>query len=300
MQVTKHTPAKVNLCLLVGPKDGSGFHELFTVFVPVDVYDTLEFSLDVRPRAAGPARLAVECGPLPAEGNLVTKALRALEEQTGWAFSGRVVVRKRIPVGGGMGGGSSDAAAALLTGVETLAAAGGPVPGRAQLIALARGLGADVPFFLDPAPSIGRGIGDILEPIALPPLPMVLVFPGRTLSTARVYGTFDALRPAESQAVFDFRSSQAGRRWRQVRDVAQAGRLLENDLEQASFSIIPSLAVDREVLAQEGAVGALMSGSGPTLFGLCESVDRAEELHNRLEMRGLNSRVAAIPGLRAS
>jgi 4-diphosphocytidyl-2-C-methyl-D-erythritol kinase len=296
MEVTRRTPAKVNLCLLVGPKDATGYHELFTIFAPVDLYDTLDFSLDVRPQAGRAARLAVECGSLPAADNLVTKALRALETHTGWVFSGRVVVHKRIPIGGGMGGGSSDGAAALLAGVEALAAAGGPVPDRAQLLGLARGLGADVPFFLDPTPSVGRGIGEILEPIALPPLPMVLVFSERTLSTARVYGMLDALRPDESRSYFDFRSSQAEKRWRQVQDVAQAARLLENDLEQASFSLVPSLAVDREVVVQEGAMRALMSGSGPTLFGLCESVEKAEGLHERLEARGLSSRMAVATG----
>ena len=294
MQVTKQTPGKVNLCLLVGPKDDSGSHEIFTVFVPVNVYDSLEFALEARPEGDRPGHLTVECKTAAGEANLATQALRALERHTGWAFDGRVVIHKTIPVGAGMGGGSSDAAAALVTGVEALAEAGGPVVEWPELVALAREVGADVAFFLDPVPSIGRGIGELLEPLELPDLSLVLVFFERMLSTTRVYRTFDTLKPAESQAVFDFRSGQAEKRWRQVEDVSHLARLLENDLEVASFGLIPSLVTDREVLAREGAMAALVSGSGPTLFGVCESVAKAEELQARLAIRGFSARVAAI------
>lgn len=308
MEITRRTPGKVNLCLLVGPRDETGYHELFTVFAPVDLCDTIEFTLDARPSsrvleedAVPPvhdhrARLAVECGAVAGEANLAAKALRALEHATGWAFEGKVVIHKRIPVGAGMGGGSSDAAAALRVGAEVVAAAGGPLVDDRQLALMARGLGADVPFFLNPTPSIARGIGDDLEPIALPPFWMALVTSQRTLSTAQVYAKLDELRPGESRAMFGIRSNRAERRWRGVTDVNQAAGLLENDLEQASFTLIPSLAADRELLVREGALGALMSGSGPTLFGLCASREKAEELRNRMETRGYTSRVAALVG----
>jgi 4-diphosphocytidyl-2-C-methyl-D-erythritol kinase len=294
MQVAKRTPGKVNLCLLVGPRDESGSHEVFTVFAPVDLHDSIEFTLEARPGADGPGRLVVECRTAPGESNLAAQALRALERHTGWALDGRVAIRKSIPVGAGMGGGSSDAACALRVGVEAIAEAGGPAVGRQELVALARALGADVAFFLDPAPAVGRGIGELLEPIGLPDLTLVLVFFERMLSTARVYRTFDGLRPGENRAVFDFRSTQAERRWRQVEDVSQVARLLENDLEPASFSLIPSLMTDREVLAREGAMAALVSGSGPTLFGLCDSKAKAEELQERMAVRGFSAKVADV------
>lgn len=294
MQATVQTPAKVNLCLLVGPRNEAGSHELFTIFAPVTVYDSIEFDLQTRPRDERPARLVVECRTASGEANLATQALRALEGHTGWAFEGRVVIHKGIPVGAGMGGGSSDAAAALKVGARAIAEAGGPALEPVELAALARDLGADVPFFLNPVPSTGRGIGEILTPIEIPELPIVLVYFDRLLSTARVYRTFDVLRPVESQAVFDFRSSQAAKRWRLAGDVTQVARLLENDLEQASFSLIPSLVNDREVLTREGAIAALMSGSGPTLFGLCETVAKAEELEEKMSVRGFSAKVAAI------
>ncbi|OFW59858.1 MAG: hypothetical protein A2133_07435 [Actinobacteria bacterium RBG_16_64_13] len=294
MQATKRTPAKVNLCLLVGPREETGSHEIFTIFAPVDVYDQLDFALEARPGEAVAGQLRVDCRTAAGEANLATRALRALEKHTGWAFDGRLVIHKGIPVGAGLGGGSSDAAAALLGGVQALGEAGGPVPEQAELVALARELGADVAFFLEPIPSVGRGIGEVLEPVELPALPLVLVFFDRMLSTARVYRAFDTLRPGETQAVFDFRSGQAEKRWRQVEDIGHAARLLENDLELASFSLIPSLASDREVLAREGALAALVSGSGPTLFGLCESAAKAQELADRMAIRGFSARVANI------
>jgi 4-diphosphocytidyl-2-C-methyl-D-erythritol kinase len=236
----------------------------------------------------------VECRVAPGEDNLAAQALRALEKHTGWDFDGRVVIRKGIPVGAGMGGGSSDAAAALRVGAVALVEAGGPAPEHADLVGLARELGADVAFFLDPAPSVGRGIGELLEPIDLPEIPLVLVFFDRMLSTARVYRAFDTLRPLETRVVFSFRSDQAEKRWRQVSTAGEVARLLQNDLEQASFTLIPSLVTDREVLTREGAIGALMTGSGPTLFGVCESAERADELEARMAVRGFRTQVARV------
>jgi len=292
MESLKRTPAKVNLCLLVGPGNESGYHEVFTVFAPVDVYDEIAFTLRARPAGDVSGELRVECKAAPGEKNLAARALRALERHTSWAFDGCVTIRKGIPVGAGLGGGSSDAAAALQAGVVALAEAGGPCPSRTELVALARELGADVAFFLDPFPSFGRGVGEVLQPVHLPEIPLVLVHFDRMLSTARVYGALDNLRPFESATVFDFRSNQAEMRWRKVEEVSQAARVLENDLEQASFSLIPSLAADREILSREGALAALMSGSGPTLFGVCESMSRAVELQERMTTRGYRAQVA--------
>lgn len=296
MNVAMRAPAKVNLCLLVGPRDEAGYHEVFTVFAPIDVYDELEFSLEAGVAATIPGELQVDCATAPGEANLAAQALRALERRTGRALRGRVVIRKHIPVGAGLGGGSSDAAAALIAGSQALVEAGGPPLGQVELLGLARGLGADVPFFLDPVPSVGRGIGEVLEPLDLPPLWLVLVMFDRMLSTARVYRSLDAVRPSVTKAYFDHRALQAETRWRQARDAVRVARLLENDLEQASFAILPALAGDRDLLLREGALGALMSGSGPTLFALCESGAKAYDLARSLTARGMRTRVATVTG----
>jgi 4-diphosphocytidyl-2-C-methyl-D-erythritol kinase len=292
MHVTKRAPAKVNLCLLVGPTDEQGMHELFTVFVPVDLHDELDIELEAHPPGSPGGDLRVKCRIAEDESNLAVKALRALEQLSGWTFSGRVEIEKRIPVGAGLGGGSSDAASALLAGVQALVEAGGSAPDRAQLVGLAREVGADVAFFLEPRPAIGRGIGEILEPIELPELPLVLVSSDRHLSTQRVYRAFDDARPFENRSVFEYKAGEAERRWREVREVAQVARLLENDLEPTVYGITPTLLTDREVVVREGALAALVSGSGPTLYGLCATSAKAEELARRMVERGYKAQLA--------
>lgn len=298
MQVTKKAPAKVNLALLVGPTNEEGLHELFTVFVPIDLYDELHIKLEARLGDTFAGKLTVKCAAVDGEANLAAQALRLLEEETGWAFDGRVSIEKHIPVGGGLGGGSSDAASALVAGVQALVEAGGPAPSRDRQVELARRLGADVAFFLDPRPAIGRGVGEILEPISLPELHLVLVTYERHLSTERVYRTYDEMQPFGNRLVFEHRATDAEKRWRQVADVGQLGRMLENDLEKTVYSIIPQIATDREVLMREGAMAALVSGSGPTLYGLCAVPEKCEELVERMGMRGFKARAVTVrPGV---
>jgi 4-diphosphocytidyl-2-C-methyl-D-erythritol kinase len=109
-----------------------------------------------------------------------------------------------------------------------------------------------------------------------------------------VYRSFDAIQGSVGQGLFDFRAAQAEKRWRQVADAGQVARMLENDLERASFGLIPSLVTDRESLVREGAMAALMSGSGPTLFALCASADKAGELAERLVVRGFRAQAATV------
>jgi len=287
--VTYRTPAKVNLCLLVGPREETGLHRLFTVFVPVELYDEIEFCLDVQPGIARPGLLDVRCSVAPGEANLVAKALRALEQSTGYSFIGRVTIQKHIPEAAGLGGGSSDAGLSLRVGAQLIAEAGGPVLGSAGLVDLARQVGADVAFFLDPRPMIGRGVGEILEPVTLPAMGLVLVLVGATLSTAQVYSLYDRLVAHGELTSFSARAERAERRWRAVAQAKEVASLLENDLERAAFALVPSLAADREMIVREGALGAAMSGSGPTLFGVCESAAQAQEVARRLVRRGLSA-----------
>ncbi|HZK49087.1 MAG TPA: hypothetical protein VFD74_05740, partial [Thermoleophilia bacterium] len=291
-----------------------------------------------------PEPLTVACAGVSQDENLVTRALLAIENATGWVFSGHVTVRKNIPTGAGLGGGSSDGAAALRAGAEMVAEAGGPRLTPSQLHGLARGLGADVPFFLDPMPALARGVGDLLEPLELPPLPLVLLLPESPLSTADVYRAFDGLaagpEPAatstsaaaapvassdlaagsgsaatpEPAAVpgpadtFEERFLAAERGWRGLSSawssgacgveevVLEAARLLRNDLEEASLQLRPGLASTRAALDAEEVSGTLMSGSGPTLFGLCASSAVAQAVAQRLCARGYDARAVVTGG----
>ncbi len=290
LHVVAKTPAKLNLTLLVGPRRADGYHELFTVFVPIDVYDELSFRLSV-----DDGGLTVICEGVEGEDNLVERALRALAAESGLPISGEVTVSKGIPVGAGLGGGSSDAALALRIGARLLAEHAGLETGPEKLRVLAARLGADVPFFLGDGAAFARGIGDRLEPLMLPALPVVLIMPADRLSTPSVYGAFDKLVSAETMEEFSSRAYACELEWRLPtgRWNDKVVRLLRNDLEQASFALLPRLADDKEALVEAGALGALMSGSGPTLFGVCRTAAAARATARRLAARGYAARAAS-------
>ncbi len=298
MVVRQKAPAKVNLSLLVGPVGGDGYHPLFTVFVPIALHDDLVFELAVRPPGSGPCPLEVACAGVSPADNLVTRALRALETETGWTFSGSVSVTKGIPTGAGLGGGSSDGACALAVGARIIAEAGGPRLDRASLASLAVRLGADVPFFLQPRPALATGVGERLEPVDLPELPLVIVSPREVLSTADVYRTYDRVAPAEPSDAFLARSEAEAAAWRSLcsdgaaRRIGRAdllrriGAQLSNDLEIASMRLLPVLEIRKAALRRHGVLEALMSGSGPTVFGLCPSFASASRIAAALTAEG--------------
>ncbi len=313
------TPAKVNLSLLVGPVAADGYHPLSTVFVPIGLYDALEFDLTVTPAHDAPEsvapgrRLEVICPGIEQGENLVTRAVRAVESLTGWVVSGTIGVRKGIPVGAGLGGGSSDAAAVLRRVGEMVEGEGGPRIDSSALARAARDLGADVPFFLAPRPALAAGIGDVLEPLSLPVLHLVLLLPECPLSTGEVYRTFDAVSGGEPPDRFQERRHRAESVWRglarlesvggrepaTVASVASASAvaaLLENDLERASFHLMPGLADLKALLLRNGALGALMSGSGPTVFGVCGSADAANSAADGLVRSGRRAVAVATLG----
>jgi 4-diphosphocytidyl-2-C-methyl-D-erythritol kinase len=320
-------PAKVNLCLLVGPRRPDGYHNIFSVFAPVDLCDELEFRLTLGApgSVAKPGGIELECavvGETGDEDNLAVRALRAVETLSGCSIAGRVRITKRIPVGAGMGGGSSDAAAALRAAARLLEDEAGIRLESRQLHDAARSLGADVPFFLEGRPAIARGIGDRLEPIDIPPLALALLLPEEHLGTKEVYGKFDRLPAPEGGREFAERVGLAEAAWGRVvagdgrrpdggaggdeasarsaqpapargeAPVATIAALLQNDLEAATFSLLPALAGRKRAIEEESALGALMSGSGPTLFGVCASPDHAADVARRLTARGYRSRAA--------
>jgi 4-diphosphocytidyl-2-C-methyl-D-erythritol kinase len=294
MEAIKKAPGKVNLSLLVGPKNGEGFHELFTVFAAVDLYDRLDIGLQARPAGGEAGELKVRCRSAEGESNLAFKALKLLEVETGWAFDGSIEIDKQIPIGGGMGGGSSDGACALLAGVEALAEAGGPEVSRERKVAIARQVGADVAFFLDLRPSIGRGIGEILDAVTLPELSLVVVTTDQQLSTASVYRAFDETHIPGERSAFERRAGEAAERWRQVKDSGQVARLLKNDLEKSALGLVPALVDVRDSMIREGALAAMVSGSGPTLFGICGSPEDAQRVADKLVARGLKAQAVSV------
>lgn len=266
-------PAKVNLSLRIVGKRKDGYHLLDTVMVPVALFDEITISGARSSRRGGEA-LTVTCRhPLvpSGEGNLASKAASLLMLKKSIRGSIHIHVRKGIPVGAGLGGGSSDAAATLL-GLNRLFRLRCR---RKELLSLAASLGADVPFFIDARPARARGIGELLRPLpSFPALWMVILYPGFPLSTRWVYRHFRAGKLTKAIVNTSINLS--------LRDPERLKQLLVNDLEKVAMRRYPRIAILKEKLIREGAVGALMSGSGSSVFGIFSSEQAAREAFRRL------------------
>lgn len=266
------TSAKVNLTLEVLGKREDGYHELATILQSVDLWDRL---------AAEPAdslSLVTSDPALPTdEGNLVMRAARLLRDEAGVSEGARIRLDKRIPVAAGLGGGSSDAAATLwalnrLWGIRWAAK---------QLQELGERLGMDVPFFLGKGRAMATGRGERLAALpAMGGLALVLVNPNFPLSTREVYGRVPAGWSAEPAGA---RRMVAALRSRSPRQVATA---LTNNLEAVVEPAVPAIARMKAALLAAGALGAVMSGSGPTVFGVARSLDHAQAIRRRVTRGG--------------
>jgi len=272
--------AKVNLGLeVLGPRR-DGFHELRTIFQTIGLHD--QISMRLLPR-----RIEVSCDhpDVPAgASNLATRAARALRRRAATTRGAEIHIRKRIPVGGGLGGGSSDAAAVLI-GLNHLWGTG---LGASELRSIARRLGADVPYFLVGGTALGLARGDEVYPLRRQIRGhVVVVDPGRPVSTASVFRRLaDRLTPKEnSNTIIRFVSRDLG-----GEDGFSA---LTNDLEQVALAGAPDLAVQarriRRVLAREGARLVLLSGSGSSFFGLFDNATPARRARTALVAKGLTA-----------
>jgi 4-diphosphocytidyl-2-C-methyl-D-erythritol kinase len=266
------TSAKVNLALEVLGKRDDGYHDIATVLQAVDLFDRL------RIEAADTLSLHTDDPELPTDdGNLVMRAARLLQKVSGVEKGARIQLSKRIPVAAGLGGGSSDAAAALW-GLSRL---WGLRWAKGRLQELAVELGMDVPFFLGMGRAAATGRGERLA--ALPGgggYALVLVNPQVPLSTREVYGRVPTGWRAEPTGT---ERMQEALRSRSVEKVAAA---LTNNLEAVVEPILPVIARMKAALLAAGALGAIMSGSGPTVFGVARSLDHARQIRARVSRAG--------------
>ena len=266
-----HAPAKLNLCLFLGPPREDGLHELCSLFEPLALVDAIEVTEAERDE--------VLCPSVEGE-NLAARALEALRRE-GWNGPRlRIEIEKRIPIAAGLGGGSADAAAVLRLARDAAIEGGEAVP---DLARIAAGLGADVPSQLDPALALVRGAGERIEALPAPvPHAAVLLPSGGGLSTAAVFAEADRLglgRPAEELDEMATR----------LREAAGAGAsplayadLLANDLEPAARSLRPNVGSALDTLRKAGAPLVLLTGSGPTAFGLFPTLEGARSAAERI------------------
>lgn len=262
--VTVRVPAKVNLQLAVGPRREDGFHALVNVFHAVSLFDEVTVKA-ASPRqshaltaltATGQSESHLARVPLD-ETNLAARAALLLAEETGSGFPVDIHLDKHIPVAGGMAGGSADAAAALVA-CDRLWGCG---LSRERLLDLAARLGSDVAFGLVGDTAVGTGRGELLDPMASPGrYRWVFALSTRGLSTADVFGEYDRLRPDAPDPRLDLALQQA----LASGDAEALGRSLSNDLQPAALSLLPELQRTLDAGRSAGAIGALVSGSGPT------------------------------------
>jgi 4-diphosphocytidyl-2-C-methyl-D-erythritol kinase len=259
--------AKLNLVLHVGPPGDDGMHPLCSLFASIDLADEL---------TGGPsdgAEDTIECAGVE-EPNLGIAAIAAFRERVDCHLRPvQVRIDKRIPVAAGLGGGSADAAAVLRL-VNRLA--GAPL-GPAELTDLAAQLGSDVPSQLEPRHAVVQGRGEFVEPVELPALAAVLVPARDGLSTRAVYAELDRLGGGRE------RLDPAPLRRLSAATPAELASALENDLQRAALALRPELEETLGRIRAAGALGAAVSGSGPTCFGLFADRAAAERAARSLE-----------------
>jgi 4-diphosphocytidyl-2-C-methyl-D-erythritol kinase len=273
--VTLRAPGKLNLCLYLGPRREDGKHELASLVVPLSLADRITVTESGADEVLCPG---VE-GP-----NLAARALAELRER-GWRRPPlRIEIEKRIPVAAGLGGGSADAAAILrlargeIDGVERIAAE----------------LGADVPSQIHPSLAVLRGAGERVQELPRPGEFGVVLIPDEDgLSTAEVYAEADRLGLGRTR-------DELGALAERIAEAAGSGRtpfdypeLLVNDLEHAALSLRPEIREALDALRDAGAAATLLTGSGPTAFGLFPDLAAADRAASMLPPRWVGAIVAA-------
>jgi 4-diphosphocytidyl-2-C-methyl-D-erythritol kinase len=267
--VVVRVPAKINVRLGVGPLRPDGFHELVTVFHAVALYDEV-----IVREAAGLTVTVTGRGAeeLPSDQhNLAWQAAELLAASTGVRPDVHVELRKAIPVAGGLAGGSADAAGTLLACTALWDVT-------AELPALAADLGSDVAFALLGGTAVGTGRGEQLVPVPThPPLHWVLATAPYGISTAAAYAQLDALRAAHA-APEGIGPPDAMLAALAAGDATSVGLVLGNDLQPAAFALRPALRRTYQAGLDAGALGAIVSGSGPTCAFLADDPEHAEHL----------------------
>jgi 4-diphosphocytidyl-2-C-methyl-D-erythritol kinase len=267
-------PAKINLSLRVVGRRADGYHFLDTIIVPVSLYDEIDIRR-IRAASRHPAGelIQIKCDhPLVPQGreNIVYRAAELIMKKTRKPQPISIHIKKRIPIGAGLGGGSSDAAAALV-GLNRLLKLRLSL---ATIEKMAVALGADVPFFVRARPARARGIGERLRPLrCLPRFWSVIVYPGFPVSTEWVYRNFrqKLTKPLVNTSIATSPKS-----------VGEIINRLENDLEAVTFKRYPRIGVFKRKLLREGAPRVLMSGSGSSVFGIFSSKRAAVNAFRRL------------------
>jgi len=288
-KLEKKSHCKVNLLLNILGRRADGFHELETVMQPVDFFDALAFE-----RGGKGIQLSCSDKNLPVDSrNLIFRAAEKFLAAAKISDGVKIHLEKKIPLAAGLGGGSSNAATTLLALNELF---GKPPPGE-KLNEIAASLGSDVPFFLQDKPALATGRGEKIQPVAdFPALAgkaFLLIHPGFGISTPWAYqnlSRFPETLNGQKNRANDLVATLQSNNWPAIADA------FYNSLEAPAFEKFPVLKLYQEFLLTDGALAALMSGSGSTTFAIAENISAAESLVEKFKSKfGTNCWTAIVP-----
>ena len=290
--VTARVPAKVNLQLSVGPLGSDGFHEVTTVFQAISLFDDVTVATADKGEGIKISITGQTSGGVPADNsNLAVKAAQLMIKNYDLPEDLVIKLKKEIPVAGGMAGGSADAAG-VIVGLDSLFELG---LSRDVMESVGSKIGSDVPFSICGGVAIGTGRGDQITPaLAKGSYNWVLALSGQGLATPSVYQECDRLREGLSIAapVVSEPLMQALR----AGDAKALGKTLTNELQPAACSLRPALRLVLDVGVDYGALGGIVSGSGPTVAFLVSDDDHAMDLTVALSSSGVVSSVVRASG----
>ncbi len=259
------SPAKVNLRIEILKKREDGYHEIETILQKISLHDTLHFSL----KKEKGVTITTDHPSLPAgKNNLVYKAVQSMLKVSGYKGGVHIQIEKRIPIGAGLGGGSSDAATTLKALNQLLKLR----VSKRRLMEMGLEIGADVPFFFLEGAAMGSGIGERLKKVELPALWFVLIYPNFEVSTRWAYQNFVLTNQRIHFNLQKFTKTPEG-----------ISRILLNHLEEVVSKKYPQIDIMKKILFSAGAMGTLMTGSGPTVFGIFPEEKSATEAYGRIE-----------------
>ena len=290
--VVVRVPAKINLQLAVGPLGADGFHEVTTVFQAISLFDDVILKHGQENSGVSITLSGATSNGVPAtDENLAVRAAKLMAEKYDLSTDLAIHLKKEIPVAGGMAGGSADAAGVIVA-MDALFEIG---LSRDEMEGIAAQLGSDVPFGISGGISIGRGRGDQLTPaLSRGNYHWVLALSSQGLSTPAVYQECDRLREG-----LDIASPQVSDSMMQALragDPIALGAALSNDLQAAACSLRPALRLVLDVGRDYGALGSIVSGSGPTVAFLVEDEEKSMDLTVALSSSGVVAGVVRASG----
>lgn len=274
-EIKRRAYGKINLGLDVLRKRPDGYHDVKMIMQMVSVYDELTF----RKNSEQEIRIVTNKEELPNnEDNLIYKAAKLILERLGSSQGISVVLEKNIPIAAGMAGGSTDAAATLLGLNELLK---GNIP-MEELLSMGVKIGADVPYCILQGTALSEGIGEVLMPLPAPPACSLLIGkPDISVSTKYVYENLRVDMLKKHPDIDGMRKAI------EEQDLEGITSRMENVLETVTIQRYPIIGKIKEAMLKAGAINALMSGSGPTVFGVFASSEEAEQAGREIEKTGL-------------